>query len=247
MEKILVSGCSISYGSGFPLEKNEPTLWPNRLATLLGAEVTNVSVPGYDNQGIFLNAVTELLTKKYDLILVQLTGFDRIVLTPNMHQQVPMANITPNFLHKIISNMHIAQFSQDQLSLFIKIYLELNGKYEHWQRLFKIICSLQQLKKQGYNIHIINGLLDWNHDFFTNRDSQYAKQIINYDSLPDNDIEVGLIQLQQQIKEIDLSLWISPFENFVKLQVDTAPLDGHPGSSSHKIYTNLILNKLTSL
>jgi hypothetical protein len=247
MKQILVSGCSMSYGTGFPLEKNEPTLWPNRLATLLGAEVTNVSVPGHDNQGIFISAVSELLTKKYDLILIQLSGFDRMMLSPNMNTRLSMTNLTGTHLYKILSNMHVSQFSQDQLLLFMKVLLELNGKYEHWQRLFRVIYSLQQLKKQGYNIFIINGLFNWDSDFFTNKDSKYAKKILNYDSLPDTDIEAGLEQIQKQVKEIDLSLWINPFKNFAKLAIDRAPIDNHPGSKSHEIYTNLILNKLTSL
>ena len=166
-----------------------------------------------------------------------------------MHQKLSMPNVTTASLYDKISKMHIAQFSKKELSLFIKIFFELNGRYEHWQRLFKIICSLQQLKKQGYNIHLINGLIDWDQDFFTNSDSQYAKKILNYDSLPDDDIEAGLKEIQKQVKEIDLSLWINPFENFVKLQIDRAPLarDCHPGSGSHEIYTKLILNKLNSL
>jgi len=244
IKKILVAGDSIPYGYGFPLEKNEPSIWPNRLATFLEAELTNVSIPGYDNTGIFINAMSELLTTKYDLILIQLSSLDRIVLSPNVHTRINITNETVDSLKNKMSAMAIPQFSKNQLSYFHKIFFELNGKYEHWERLIRIIYSIQSLAKQGHNIRIINGLIDWNHDFFTNRDSQYAKQILNYDSLPDNDIEIGLEQIQQQVKEIDLSLWLNPFENFYKIQIDRAPLDGHPGSSSHKIYTDMILKNL---
>ena len=244
MKKILVSGDSISYGTGFPLQKNEPSIWPNQLATFLKADLTNVSVSGYDNTGIFINAISELLAIQYDLILIQLSSIDRIILSVNMHEQISVTNTTVNSLKNSISAMAITQFSKDQLLDFHKVFLELNGKYEHWERLIKIIYSIQSLVKQGYNIRIINGLFDWSEEFFTSKHSLYAKKILNYDSLPDKDINIGLEKICKQIKDIDLSIWVNPFNSFKQIAVDHAPLDFHPGSKSHKTYTNMILKNL---
>ena len=242
MKKILVSGDSISYGYGFPLEKDEPTLWPNQLSTLLNANVTNISVPGYDNMGIFINALSELLATKYDLVLIQLSSLDRIILSPNMHTRINVINADE--VKDRLSRIAISQFSKDQISYFHKIFLELNGKYEHWQRLIRIIYSIQQLVKQGHNIRIVNGLIDWTEDFFSNTHSQYAKEILNYNNLPDEDINAGLEKIYKQIREIDLSIWINPFKPFGYIAVDRAPLDNHPGSKSHALYTKMILNNL---
>ena len=244
IKKILVARDSIPYGYGFPLEKNEPSLWPNQLATFLEAELTNVSIPGYDNTGIFINAMSELLTTKYDLILIQLSSLDRIVLSPNMHTRINITNATVDSLKNKMSAMAIPQFSKNQLSYFHKIFFELNGKYEHWERLIRIIYSIQSLAKQGHNIRIINGLIDWSEEFFTSKHSLYAKKILNYDSLPDEDINIGLEKIHKQIKDIDLSIWVNPFNSFEQIAVDDAPLDNHPGSKSHKIYTNMILKNL---
>jgi hypothetical protein len=247
MKKILVSGDSIPYGIGFPLEKNEPSIWPNQLASFLEAEVTNVSISGYDNTGIFINAISEFLTTEYDLILIQLSTLERVVLSPNMHTRINITNATIDSLKNQISVMAIPQFSKDQLLNFHKIFFELNGKYDHWERLIRIIYSIQSLAKQGYNIRIINGLLDWPEELFSNKYSLYAKKILNYDSLPDEDIEVGLEKIYKQIKDIDLSIWMNPFNPFGRVAVDYAPLDNHPGSKSHKIYTDMILKNLNMI
>lgn len=244
MKKILVSGDSISYGTGFPLEKNESSIWPNQLATFLEAELTNVSIPGYDNTGIFINAMSKLLATKYDLILIQLSSLDRVILSPNMHLRLTFNYTTADILANIMSELAIPQFSKDQLLYFHKIFVELNGQYEHWERLIKIIYSIQSLVKQGHNIRIINGLFDWSEEFFTSKHSLYAKKILNYDSLPDEDINIGLEKIYKQIKDIDLSIWVNPFNSFEQIAVDDAPLDNHPGSKSHKIYTNMILKNL---
>ena len=143
MKKILVVGDSITYGYGFPLEKNEPSLWPNQLAAFLGAELTNISIPGYDNTGIFINAMSELLTTKYDLILIQLSGIDRVVLSPNMYTRINIPGATVDSLKNHISVMSMPQFSAYQLLHFHKIFLELNGKYDHWERLIRIVYSIK--------------------------------------------------------------------------------------------------------
>ena len=50
--------------------------------------------------GIFINAISEFLTTEYDLILIQLSSIDRIILSPNMHEQISVTNTTVNSLKK---------------------------------------------------------------------------------------------------------------------------------------------------
>lgn len=245
--KVLVAGDSISYGYGFPLEKEEPTIWPNRVAHALNASLVNVSIPGYDNSGIFINAVTELLATKYDLILIQLTSLDRIVVSPNMHCRTNLSSQSHTSLYDWLNKIKIHQFTKEQLLTFKKVLQEINGRYEHWQRLIRIITSLQNLRKLGHNIHIINGLLDWSEEDFTNKYAEYFKDILNYHSLPDSDIIIGLEEISQQLQHIDLTMWMNPFANLIHKQIDNAPLDNHPGSNSHKIYTEMILKHLNLL
>jgi len=233
--KILVSGCSISQGYGFPLTINDPSIWPNLIAKELDGTVTNVSVPGYDNTGIFLNALKELTTDNYDLILIQITSLDRIVVSPTMHCTLNLMGLGPNSLSD----------NKTEQDRFFKLFLKINQQFEHWKRLMNIIISVQNLVKQGYNIKLINGLLHWNKEFFSTDNSKFAKELIDFHNLPDEDIEKGLVKINRDKALIDSKIWINLINSFGQMQVDNASLiDNHPGPESHKIYSKLILDNL---
>lgn len=234
--KVLVSGCSLSAGRGFPGGINDPRIWPNVLGQMLNAELTNVSEVGYDNPGIFINGLKELSSNKYDLILFQLTRLDRIILSPTVHghRLVGEQNISPSVPDEAYRNFH-------------KVFLEVNGGYEHWRRLLNILITLQNLVKLGYNIKIVNGLLLWDQDFFTSDMSNFTKNILNVDSLPDDEIEKFSAIINQDKQKIDLSLWVNPFDCLALRKIDEAPIPTkHPGPESAKQTAELIyqfLNK----
>lgn len=236
--KLLVVGDSISAGTGFELGKDDPSLWPNQVSRRLNADLTNLSVPGYDNTGIFLNTVSEITLNDYDLILVQFTALNRLIVSPNIHGYINIS-IQPN-----LPNYRWLVNDEDYKH-FLKTLTLLNNDFEHWNRLVKIIYTLQNLSKKGYNIKIVNGLLNLTEDSFKNKYSQWAKDVINYNYLPDKDIEHGVELIYEQIKKIDLSIWISPYQSLHSQRVDTASTtDFHPGPKSHNIYTDLIFNNI---
>jgi hypothetical protein len=237
--KILVSGCSISYGYGFPMTINDPNIWPNLLAKELNAEVNNVSVPGYDNPGIFLNALREFTTNKYDLILIQLSGLDRVVVSPDIHRSLSLGPFVDELS---TSNMFIDEIEKRN---FFKTFLRINQSFEHWKRLINIIITVQNLVKQGHNIKFLNGLINWTDEFFNNHDSKFARDVVDSHNLPDDDIKKGLDKINLDKDLIDSTLWINLVKCFRQMQVDQASeTDNHPGPKSHKIYTDLILTKL---
>jgi len=236
--KILVSGCSFSVGHGFADSLTDSRIWSNLLGKKCGAEVTNVAVPGYDNPGIFLNAISELATSNYDLILIQVTSLNRIVVSPNIHSKINLT--TPvNFDH------WTGRLDKNQYNNFYKQFIMLNQDFEHWVRLKNIIFSVQNLVNNGYNIKFVNGLLDWTPDFFNNDRSKFGDQILNVNDLPDEDIAFGVENLNRDKQKINLDLWINPFDSFFKLRVDQAtPTDIHPGIKSQQIFSDLIFNYL---
>jgi hypothetical protein len=232
---ILVSGCSFSYGFGLPGTTKDPNCWANQVAQSLNASIDNVSVPGYDNTGIFLNAITSLTSKKYDLILIQLTSLGRIVVSPNIHGS----------RHITHYNIHPIGVSDSEYKKFYKTFVKLNQDFEHWNRLTKIIFSVQNLVKAGHNIRFINGLLNWPQELFDRADSNYAKNIIDYHNLPDSDIQIGLDCINRDKENINLDLWLNPFNSFYQLQIDQiSPEDNHPGIKSQRIYAEMILKNL---
>lgn len=241
MTKVLVSGCSISAGSGFPLEKSEPRLWCNQVAEKLNANLTNVSVPGYDNPGIFLNALERFTEENYDLILIQFSGFDRIVVSPNIHGRILISSI-----HHL-SNIDRWKdwFDKKDYQNFVKTFVLLNRGMEHWCRLINIILSLQNLRKKlNLNIRFINGLLPWDRPLFDGGHSDFLWNCFDLDKLPDHDIKRFTEQIHKQIQFIDLDLWINPFDSFASHVLDRAPLDDHAGYKSHDLYTDIVMNSL---
>jgi hypothetical protein len=239
--KLLVAGDSIPAGYGFELGKQEPSLWPNQLSHRLGAELTNISVPGYDNTGILLNTLSSITASSYDLILVQLTSINRLILSPGIHGII---NATTQ--HSVDENWKFL-INDSDYKHFYKTLTLLNNDFEHWNRLAKGIYILQNLSKQTYNIRIVNGILNWNQETFKNKYSQWAKNIIDHNHLPNQEIEDSLDIIHQQLNKIDMSIWINPYISLLKMQIDNASAtDCHPGSKSHDIYTDLIYNSITN-
>jgi hypothetical protein len=233
--KILVSGCSFSVGYGFAESVGDPRLWTNLLGQKLNATVTNVAIPGYDNAGIFLNAISEFTDNKYDLILIQITALNRITLSPSIHEKKGLMQ----FLNE--------NFDKKTDKDYFEKLIAVNQDFEHWARLRNIIFSVQNLVDKGYNIKFVNGLLNWDPTFFEKNRSRFGDSILNVEGLPDKDIALGIEMLNRDKQKINLDLWINPFNSFLKIQVDNAsPTDSHPGVKSQQIYSELVFNHLQS-
>jgi len=235
--KLLVGGCSYSAGHGFPEGIDDPNIWPNLLAKEIGAELTNVSQLGYDNPGIFLNLLKELTTNHYDLILFQVTGLNRIILS------------TANNGSFRVGEFNRSRYVSDSdYRHFHKVFVELNKDAEHWYRLMNMLIAVQGLVKQGHNIRLINGLLDWDKDFFENDMSSFAKSMVDFDKLLTSDAERSLKKINQDKQKIDLSLWLNPFDSLDQTKLDTvSKTDTHPGPLSQTNYTRMIVKNLNLL
>jgi hypothetical protein len=236
--KLLVGGCSFSSGWGFA-PANIEQCWPNLLAKKLNANLTNVSETGYDNPGIFLNLIEKLTSADFDLCLFQVTALNRIILSPNAHGH--------RLLHPAGPNISNGKLSDIEYTAMIKKFVLINQDMEHWNRLFKIIVTIQNLIKQGKNIKFVNGLLDWDDKFFTDLSkSTFVKTTIDFDNLPDADIAKFMHVLYNQVQTIDLTAWINPFTPLKKLKVDTvSATDLHPGIKSHSIFADTIYKGIT--
>lgn len=235
--KLLIGGCSLSSGWGFQ-KNNIHYNWPNQIAKKLDADLVNVSVTGYDNQGIFLNFIEQIINNEFDLCLLQVTSLTRIVLSPNVHghRLVNADNISNGFLNNT------------EYQDWYKKFALLNQGIEHWNRLVKIISIVQKLVKQGKKIKFVNGLLNWDQELFScPSKSSFIKNTIDFDNIVDSDIDKFTKVMYNQAKTIDLDLWVNPFNPFSKLQTDTIAIgDSHPGIKSHQHFTNLIYENITN-
>lgn len=236
---ILISGCSLSAGYGYSGGKTDLAIWPSLLGKKFNATINNISKPSNDNASIFLSSLSEFTSNDYDLILLQLTNLDRISLHPSIHSSV-VASSESNWASKF--GIDKKTYRSFHMALW-----ELNKSYGHWLQLLNIITSVQQLIKKGYNIQFVNGLLDWNEEFFNKRDSEFAKSLINFHTLPDSDINLVLDTINHATSNIDLNLWINPFNSLYTSAIDeVSATDHHPGIKSQILFTDLIYNKLTN-
>ena len=236
--RLLVGGCSFSSGWGFTSATIDQN-WPNLLSKKLDADLVNVSETGYDNPGIFLNILEQLTRTDFDLCLFQVTALNRIIISPNVHGHrlfpFPQANISNGRL------------SDGEYAFMTKKFVIVNQDIEHWNRLFKIITTVQNLNKQGKNIKFVNGLLHWDRNFFSDPEkSNFIKTTIDSDNLPDEDIVKFTQVLYNQAQTIDLTTWVNPFGSLKKLSVDfISPGDLHPGLESHRIFADTIYKGIT--
>ena len=94
MSKCLVVGCSFTAGTGLNLEKNDPKLWVNQLCKHIGVDgVENLSHAGVNNDWIFLETVSELVKKNYDLVLVGWSVIPRFYFNVGLELYHTGANI----------------------------------------------------------------------------------------------------------------------------------------------------------
>lgn len=226
--KTLVVGCSFSSGWGFIGEKNNPNIWPN----LIGSDITNLSETGTDNTGIFLNTLTAD-PKKYDCVIVQWTGLDRVVLG---HGMVTQQNSIPNIL------------TDDDYEHFYKSFLLLNTRLHHWSRFCQMIIYLQKYQ----NMYFVNGLLDWDKNVFDSTMSwdkivknKFLNSLIDVDHATDKQIQHVWHVIKSQLSQIDLGRWINPFNSLQFMRIDqVSSTDQHPGTYSHQKYAELISNTI---
>jgi len=241
MYKILVSGASVAWGAGFENGKDDKNTWPNQLAKKLNSSVTNISQPGYDNVGIFFKAMRELLIDHFDLILIEIVPINRLILSASIHE-VLEAGWQPS-IRDAVSQYN---FSDKDISTCHKILTLLNHNYEHWKRLLGVLATAQMLVSKGYNIRFVNNHLNWDENFFNNKQSDFANNLIDADNLSDSDISMMLGVIAQQKKTIDLNLWINPFRSLIDYRIDdAAPGNWHPGPKSNDIFSDSIIEHLT--
>ncbi len=239
--KILICGCSFSSGWGFDRGIKDKNIWPNILAKKLKAEITNCSLTGCDNTEIFLNALSAMKDHDFDIVIVQWTSLDRIIMTPTA-QQVTM--ITAENPHPDLRNSDYKKFH--------RVFLELNGMLAHWNRFHKMVSILQNHD----NVYFVNGLIPWNDKLFDKNTTledcakdEFLSSLLQLKSQwkPDGGIESEWIPepiwntIKTQTQTLDLEKWINLFDNLQSIQIDQiSDTDQHPGIQSQKLFANRI-------
>jgi hypothetical protein len=251
--KILVVGCSFSNGSGLPGEHTNSKIWPNQLATQLGAtDIKNVAQTGANNNWIFLETISELIKTRYDLVLVEWSAIPRYKINVGLELYT-----TDSMLNRPINLVGGETISESWLSDLKNRLLRLHN--DHWDilNLVKYVNALIQLQTKVYcgKIFFINGLAPWSDQYFIKKQislpsdlDSYTYNLLQSDQRDDQEI----FQLYNMIHEqynnyggIQEPYWLNLYSSLMNTRIDTvSEIDGHPGYASQDAYAKNLYNTL---
>ena len=207
-------GCSFTQGTGFDQEKNDPRIYPN----LLTSEAINDAEGGSSNLKIFTRAAKALIDNSADAYVVQWSALHRHWLYP-----------TPD------SGYYIGSPGDDK-NKFVVEFQKLNHDYGNILQLIDYVRILEDLAKfHGVPIVFVNGLIEWSND---------TNWIYNLVSDAKDNHNQFVENLNNNIELVDWNNWANPWHSMLNLNLDTAPLDNHPGPKTHQYIAELVKEKL---
>jgi hypothetical protein len=257
MKYTLFAGCSYTTGSGFELEKNEPSLWVNRLYHKCFSHTTqlNVSRGGRSNAGIFQDTVKVLLTYPVEYAIVEWTSMPRYELELGFETYPTRQCFIPN-LKCHTHNLNDINYTSAYLTSICERFTSLAHDYYEISNLIEYvntIVNLAQLTKT--KVFFINGLCPWDNNFFIKKESvlpseytTYTQKLLNTDNRDDNEV----FQLYNTMHDnfINLGgihelLWLNLYNSMRLNKIDVNDDCVHPGINSNNLYFDLFSNLLT--
>jgi hypothetical protein len=264
MDITLFSGCSFTAGAGFALEKNDPGLWVNLLhknvKILQNTELVNCGVGGASNDQIFIDSVEHILKYDTKFVFVEWTSYPRYLFDVGIETYETKVNFIPNA--PIDPDNTNRQLGVNEIT-YTKKYLEnlrdrvvtLNHPYYEISKIVNyvnILTNLCKLKK--CLIFFINGLCDWDQDFFTKKENtlpynytNYTKKILNIDNRDDDEIYTLYNKIHNNYNSmggIQESHWLNLYNSLKKNRVDVNSDGLHPGYKSNQKYFEFLSQAL---
>jgi hypothetical protein len=256
MDITLFTGCSYTEGSGFELEKNDPGLWVNLLhknvKILQNTKLVNSGVAADSNDQIFINSVEHILKYDTKFVFVEWTSYPRHAFNLGIETYKTKVNFIPNSPIKLDNTNQ--QFGLNEITYTKKYLEELRDRvvtlnHPHYE-IFKIVnyvnilTNLCKLKK--CLIFFINGLCEWDQDFFIKKENalpydytNYTKKILNVDNRDDDEIYILYNKLHSEYNSvggIQESRWLNLYNSLRKNRIDVNNDNIHPGYKSNQKY-----------
>jgi hypothetical protein len=234
--KLLVCGCSFSSGWGFPSHVQS---WPNILADRANLDITNRAATSNTNSDIFLSAVKE--QNQFDLVLVQWSALGRItVSTGPDNTGVIISHYNP-YLQEALPYA-----SQHQWNSFFKIMSLVNQDWKHYFNLIDMVICLQQNPR----VFFVNGLIDWDRDFFEHswslpfdQQNKFLNNLLQVDQYDDTFLDHCLTRVLDARNSIDQTRWINLTSSWHSSKIDSvSTVDLHPGIHSQQMFAEQVFN-----
>ena len=264
MNITLFTGCSYTAGSGFELEKTDPGLWVNLLhknaEVLQNTKLVNCGVSGASNDQIFIDTIEHILKYHTKFVFVEWTSYPRHLFNVGLETYATRVNFIPNCSIELDNTNQ--QLELNEIT-YTKKYLEelrdrvvtLNHPYYEISKIVSyvnILINLCKLKK--CSIFFINGLCDWDQDFFIKKENvlpydytDYTKKILNIDNRDDDEIYALYNKIHSEydsIGGIQESHWLNLYNSLRKNRIDVNSDNVHPGYKSNQKYFKFLSQAL---
>jgi len=242
MKKITFFGGSNPAGAGYPDAKNNPCIYPNLIGNL-GFDINNRSIAGVSNYETFIECCKFLSSSHTDIVCVEWSNFHRWRFHVDPLIEIWISANQIKFPDMTKDQRRYLGIDQHLITELQKLLLVTSHDYHNILTTIDYAVIVQNLCKQAGIKHIvINGNVPWSADLFkhysaksnfTNNLSDYAKDLLDIDRRPDNEIHMLLDKLATQFDQIDQNKWANIFDPFHANTVDIAPLGHHFGPLSH--------------
>lgn len=250
MKRFTFLGCSLTAGEGLDNEKTDNNNYTNIIANYYGAQVKNLAKSGNSNYNIFIEALNEILYNEQDLVFVQWSSPNRHWLYPNLDCNLIITANSKQKDIKYLDTMYSAKFLQS----FADQFLLLNHDYHNLIQVGNFSKILETVSTNKTQLIFINGLLPWTKEIKCKQSlsnpakyfSEYTKELLSLDLLPDQDIAKFFTTLYDTVKKLDSSLWVNMFSSMQNEMIDLGTDNSHPGIGSHKHYASMIIEYLNN-
>ena len=250
MKSIAFFGGSIPSGIGFSDRKQSKFIYPNLIRDH-GYEIVNCSEQGSSNYKIFLSCCNFLTNQYADIIVIEWNTFCRFWFSPKFNFEISISAAGFNIDKNLQRDIGLSDTDLKQIQKYLLI---LNGDYKSVIELFDYCLILQEFANtKNIQVAMINGSIPWTDKLFQNPDhvqnifletDHFTRNILDVENLSDDKVIEWWKKIYEKFTKINLDNWVCFSEMLSKLQIDSAPLDKHPGKLSHKIFADKILNHI---
>lgn len=265
MTYTLFSGCSYTHGSGFPLEKKDPSLWVNLLHSqnqyLNKTKLLNVGGPGRSNDGIFQDSVHNLVNYDIEYAFVEWTSMPRYTLSLGLETYATKVSFMPNSPICGYGLNHINYTSSYLTSIRDRFTSLADLHYEIWNVCYFVNTLISLAKLTDTKIFFVNGMCPWDKDYFVklhnvypNDYTEFTKKLIHIDNRDDDEIFKLYDKIHHEydtLGGIQPDYWINLYNSMRHSKIDVNDDHVHPGTVSNQNYYqefNQVLNsKLQAL
>lgn len=255
MTRILLSGCSVTKGTGLMYEHLDKQLWANKVVAECYPDsiINNIAQAGRNNQWIFTETLSELCKHEYDVVIVGWTNVDRLNVDVGLEVYKTLSMLRGPVEINLANRVVSAKWLQDIGDSIRKI------QNSHWGilDLIKYVNILidYQVNKRKSKVFFVNSLCGWPLDYFNKVDyhlpselGEYYSHILDVKNRSDKDIKKLYEHIHQQYQSyggIRSEYWLNLYSSLIDMQIDTASeSDSHPGYKSQERYVKYLSSVL---